>query len=448
MINSNVRNQLYPLIAEYWHRTNQFSCLFYKMLCFLLNKQPSQSEKKNACVVFLQHTLLTIVEIGFIIIAMPEHPKLQSNNSGQNGENLKANAANDRSGFGGHSRSIVQSLPIGVIAFDPDLKILEANLQATKLIELGDYIDKSLAKGTDDKIWLGWTEQLKSAIATGKTCRFDDVGYTSKGKIKLLRIVCTPLKETKTTNNLSGIIILEDVTKNVNMQRQLANTERLAAVGKLASKVAHELNDPLDGILRYVNLAMRIVEQENLAKPKEYLTQCRKGLMRMVQIVSELLEFSRSTYRPSEYSGIEQIIEDAIKTMGSKAETLNIRILRNYTSGIPQIRSGNLFQVFCNLTKNALDAMPDGGELRISTHLTADNTIVAEFQDTGTGLPPENTGVIFEPFFTTKDKGKGTGLGLAICRDIIESYHGRITAENTPDGGSIFTVYLPVTGDS
>jgi nitrogen fixation/metabolism regulation signal transduction histidine kinase len=383
------------------------------------------------------------METSLIIAAMPEHPKLQPKNSGKNGEKLKANAANDSSEFGGHSRSIVQSLPIGVIAFNPDLKIIEANPQATKLIELGNYIDKSLAKGTDDKIWLGWTEQLKSAIAKGETCRFDDVGYTSNGKTKLLRIVCTALKETKTTKNPGGIIIIEDVTKKVNIQRQSANTERLAAVGKLASKVAHELNDPLDGILRYVNLAMRIIEQENLEKPKEYLTQCRKGLMRMVQIVSELLEFSRSTYTPLEYTPIEQIIEDAIKTMGTKAEALNIRILRNYTSGIPPIRSGNLFQVFCNLTKNALDAMPDGGELRISTRLAADNTIVAEFRDTGTGLPLENTEAIFEPFFTTKDKGKGTGLGLAICRDIIESYHGRITAENTPDGGSIFTVYLP-----
>jgi len=418
------------------------------MLRFLLNKQPFQSEKSNACVVFLQRPLLTIVEIVFIIIAMPEHPKLQSKNSGKNGKKLKATSANDQSEFGGHSRSIVRSLPIGVIAFDPDLKIIEANPQAMKLIELGDYIDKSLSKGTDDKIWLGWTQQLKSAIATGNTCRFDDVVYKSNDKTKLLRIVCAPLKETKKANNFGGIVIIEDVTEKVNIQRQSANTERLAAVGKLASKVAHELNDPLDGILRYVNLAMRIVEQENLEKPQEYLTQCRKGLMRMVQIVSELLEFSRSTYTPSEYTGIEQIIEDAIKTMGSKAESLNIRILRNYTSGIPQIRSGNLFQVFCNLTKNALDAMPDGGELRISTRLAADNTIVAEFHDTGTGLPPENTEAIFEPFFTTKDKGKGTGLGLAICRDIIESYHGQITAENTPDGGSIFTVYLPVTGDS
>ncbi len=434
MINSNVRNQLYPLIAEYWHRTNQLS----------------QSEKKNACVVFLQRPLLTIVEIGFIIIAMPEHPQLQPEKSDRNGDQLKEHTVNDQSGSGLLGRSIVQSLPIGVIAFDPDLKIIEANPQATKLIKLGHYIDKSLAKGTDDKIWLGWTRQLKSAIATGKTCRFNDVGYTSNNKTKLLRIVCTPLKESKTAKNLGGIIIIEDVTEKVNIQRQSANTERLAAVGKLASKVAHELNDPLDGILRYVNLAMRIVEQEDLEKPKEYLTQCRnrKGLMRMVQIVSELLEFSRSTYTPLEYTGIEQIIEDAIKTMDAKAEALNIRILRDYTSGIPKIRSGNLYQVFCNLTKNALDAMPDGGELRISTRLAADNTIVAEFCDTGTGLPPENTEAIFEPFFTTKDKGKGTGLGLAICRDIIESYHGRITAENTPDGGSIFTVYLPAASDS
>ena len=418
------------------------------MLCFLLNKRSSQSEKRNVRVVFLQHIPLTIAETGFIIVTMPERPELQPKNSAQNGEKPKANAANDSSEFGGHSSSIVQSLPIGLIAFNTDLKIIEANPQATQLIELCDYINESLAKGTDDKIWRGWTEQLQSAISKGKTCRFEDIEYTSNSKTKLLRIICTPLKEAKTSNNLGAIVIIEDVTEKVNTQRQYANTERLAAVGKLASKVAHELNDPLDGILRYVNLTMRIVEQENLEKPKEYLSQCRKGLMRMVQIVSELLEFSRSTYTPLEYTSIEQIIEDAVKIMGSKAETLNIRISRNYTSGLPQIRSGNLFQVFCNLTKNALDAMPEGGELRISTRLAANDTIVAEFCDTGTGLPPENTKDIFEPFFTTKDKGKGTGLGLAICKDIIESYNGRITAENSSEGGSIFTVYLPAGNDS
>lgn len=227
------------------------------------------------------------------------------------------------------------------------------------------------------------------------------------------------------------------------VRNRLAETERLAAVGKLASRVAHELNNPLDGILRYINLTIRAIENENLEKPKEYLTQCRQGLLRMIQIVKELLEFSRCTYSPQEPLPIEQIIEDAIKTMNAKAESLDVKILRNYHSKLPKIRSGNLFQVFCNLTKNALDAMPNGGEIRISTYPAKDNAIVVEFRDTGMGLPPENTEIIFEPFFTTKEKGKGTGLGLAICRDIVNSYNGQITARNLPEGGSVFTVYLP-----
>ena len=366
----------------------------------------------------------------------------ESQKSDENRIKSKADIASQKESIR-YSRTILQSLPIGVIVFDKDLKIIETNSQASKLIEVRDYIDKSLARGTDDKIWQGWTEQLKTAMSKGQISRFDNIAYTSEGRTKLLRIIFSLLEETKNNKDSDAVVLIEDVTEKVNFQRESANTERLAAVGKLASKVAHELNDPLDGILRYVNLAIRIIEKENLEKPKEYLTQCRKGLMRMVQIVSELLEFSRSTYTPLEYTSIEQIIEEAVKTMDSKAETLNVQILRDYTSGLPKIQSGNLFQVFCNLAKNALDAMPNGGELRISTYLACNDTIAAEFRDTGTGLPAENVEVIFEPFFTTKEKGKGTGLGLAICRDIIESHHGQITAENRPEGGSIFTVYLP-----
>jgi len=378
---------------------------------------------------------------------MPVHRKLHPKNSDKTAKRKKTDIRNGHLRFGPLGKSIVRSLPIGVVAFDRDLKIIEANSQAAKLIELGRYIDKSLAKGTDDKVWPGWTEKLKSVIAKGKSRGFDNVSYTCNGKTKLLRIVCSPLRKKKTKRNLGGTITIEDITEKVGIQRQLANAERLAAVGKLASKVAHELNNPMDGILRYINLAIRIIEQENLEKPKEYLTQCRQGLMRMVQIVSELLEFSRTTYASLEYVKIEQIIEDAIKTMDTRAGTSNVRVLRNYAPDIPQIGNGNLFQVFCNLIKNALDAMPDGGELSISTRLAADDTAVVEFRDTGTGLPAENTDIIFEPFFTTKDKDKGTGLGLAICKDIVERYHGRITAENAPHGGSIFTVYLPAASN-
>jgi len=378
---------------------------------------------------------------------MSEHRRLQSKKSQKTKKRLDKHDKLQLK-LGLFSKSIFESLPIGVVAFGPDLKIIDANSQAAKLIELDDTIDKSLASGTDSKIWHNWTETLESALSTGKVHTFDNVDYTLNGQMRLLRIVCTPLKKSKTARNLGGTIIIEDITEKVNLQRQLVNTERLATVGRLASRVVHELNNPMDGILRYINLAMRIIEQENLAKPKEYLTQCRQGLMRMVQIVSELLEFSRSTYTSFECVKIEQIIEDAIKIMASSAEASNVRIIPHYAPDIPKIRTGSLFQVFCNLIKNALDAMPDGGELKISTRLIADNTAAVEFHDTGTGFPLENTEVMFEPFFTTKDKGRGTGLGLAICKDIIERYKGRITAENAPGGGSIFTVYLSVMGEN
>ncbi len=379
---------------------------------------------------------------------MAVHRKQRSEKPTSNGGREKTDVKNDQLIFGLLGKSIVQSLPIGVIVFDSDLKIIEANARAAKLIKLCDFIDESLAKGTDspDVPGFDWTEQLKSIVSTGKTREFDSVSYKLNGKTKLLQIVCTPLKKDKTARILGGAVIIEDITEKVDIQRQLANAERMATVGKLASKVAHELNNPMDGILRYINLAMRIIEQKKLEKPKEYLTQCRQGLMRMVHIVSELLEFSRSTYASLEYLELEQIIEDAIRIMDARTEVCNVRVMRKYSRGIPQIRNGNLFQVFCNLIKNALEAMPNGGKLNISSRLAADNTVVVEFRDTGKGLPAEHADAIFEPFFTTKDGG--TGLGLAICKDIIERCNGRITAENAPKGGSIFTVYLPIADRS
>jgi len=344
------------------------------------------------------------------------------------------------------AKSILHSLPIAVVAFDKDLKIVQANSRASQLLYPDEHIDKALAKGTDEKVWLGWTEQLRSALSTSQPCTFDEVAYTLNERTTLLRITCTALPSDDTPARGGGTLVIEDVTETVALQQQLADAERLAAVGRLASKVAHELNNPMDGILRYVNLAIRIVEQEKLDKPREYLTQCRRGLMRMVQIISELLEFSRSARGSLEYVMVEQLIEDAVKTMESTAEKLDVRIVRRYGGDMPAVRCGNLFQVFCNLTKNALDAMPAGGELAITTRLEGEETIAVEFHDTGGGFDPDNADALFEPFFTTKGRGKGTGLGLAICRDILDNCRGRISARNAPEGGSVFTVHLPVKG--
>lgn len=350
------------------------------------------------------------------------------------------------------SKAVFDALPLGIVVFDEDLRVTHVNLKAADLIELTEFIDESLANtkpGINPPAHIpNWTEELKLAVSTGKSCTFDTINYVINGQAKALRITCLPYSLGTAEQALSGTLIIEDITEITDVKKQLAGVQNLTTLGKLTSKVAHELNNPMDGILRYINLTIRAVERENLEKPKEYLLHCRHGLMRMVQIVSDLLEFSRTTYATEEHVKLEQILEDAIRMMEIKAETSNAQISRHYALDIPLIRSSNLYQVFCNLIKNALEAMPTGGELTISTRLEADNTAVVEFRDTGIGIATENSEAIFEPFFTTKDKGKGTGLGLTICKDIIKKYDGRITAEKAPEGGSIFTIYLPIQSNA
>ena len=218
---------------------------------------------------------------------------------------------------------------------------------------------------------------------------------------------------------------------------------RMVALGRLAARVAHELNNPLDGILRYVNLAARVNKSEGGdARIGEYLDKARGGLLRMAQITTGLLEFSRASHAPPEQATINRIIEDAIASMAGRATEAGVTVERNLLAvDMPVARGSNIFQVFCNLIKNALDAMPNGGALAVSTRIDAGDIVIA-VEDTGIGLP-EEADRIFEPFFTTKAPGRGTGLGLAVCREIIERYGGSITANRRQPAGTAFVVRIP-----
>jgi len=345
--------------------------------------------------------------------------------------------------------NIVDSLPIGIVAFDNDLTIIKANQTASKLlcIQTENQIDRILKSGTDEDVWGNWERRLKEAIQQKDAGFLENVSFKAGTVEKLLEINCTSLMSEQ-EETIGGAITIEDITERVNIQKQLDNIERFAAVGKLAGKIAHELNNPMDGILRYINLTTRILEQEKLDKPIEYLSKCRTGLMRMVQIISELLEFSRSTYNTFEDVFIEDIIEDAIHSNEHKITAGDIEVVKDFDHTLPKIKCGNLYQVFCNLIKNSIDAMVDRGTLTITTKRADQNRVLIELKDTGPGIDPENLDSIFEPFFTTKKHGKGTGLGLAICKDIIEKYDGRITATNNPDKGSKFSVYLPLKNEN
>lgn len=219
-------------------------------------------------------------------------------------------------------------------------------------------------------------------------------------------------------------------------------TERLRSLDSLASKIAHELGNPLDGILRYVNLALRLVGDAEPPKLRDYLSESRTGLVRMAEILADLAR----TARRNEHSLIDQdvnaVVDQALHSLAPAMERQRIIVASDYR--LPRVVAANssrLYQVFCNLAKNAVEAMPEGGRLMVTT-ARVDGCIVVEFADTGSGLPPE-TSRLFEPFYTTKPEGKGVGLGLAICKELIAGFGGEILASPGEPSGAVFTVRIP-----
>lgn len=358
-------------------------------------------------------------------------------------------AAKDQLRFARLAQHLIDIMPLGVVVFDNELNITDSNSLAQQM--LSDHSDIAQALTHISAIPSGstWSQQLHQALASGEAHTFENINCSRDGDNYILNIICTCLTEETVDSQddnrmqIGGILLIEDVTSRVMIQQDLAAAERLAAVGKLAARVAHELNNPLDGILRYINLALRVSESNGQVQVSQYLEESRKGLLRMVRIIGELLEYSRSTHSAYEETNVNNIVQDAVKAMGSQASDSKVEVTCAFGNDMPKIRAGNLFQVFCNLIKNAVDAMDTGGKLVIQTGCDSDN-LVLSFADTGGGLSDEVEQKLFEPFFTTKEAGKGTGLGLSICKDIIERYNGQILARNRSAGGSVFTVTIPL----
>ena len=259
-----------------------------------------------------------------------------------------------------------------------------------------------------------------------------------------LNLTLIPLRQKGGGPPQGLLVVTEDVTQQAELERRVAASESLAAVGRLAARVAHELNNPLDGALRYVNLCSRLLAETGEEKALEYLDQARQGLTRMARIIGELLEFSRSTPMLAENGNINWVVEEALRSMRAHADGAGVVVAAGFHDDgeMPSMEGTRLFQVCCNLIMNAVDAMPEGGCLTITTGIVDDQVVVC-FEDTGVGLP-RDVERVFEPFYTTKPAGEGTGLGLAICKDYVERLDGRITAEQGKEQGAVFTIRIPV----
>jgi signal transduction histidine kinase len=222
--------------------------------------------------------------------------------------------------------------------------------------------------------------------------------------------------------------------------------EKYASVGKLAAGVVHEVNNPLDGIIRYTNILLNHINNDSIAR--EYLLEIKKGLNRIARTTRSLLEFSHQVNsgapKTKTYVDIHELINESLDIFKNRIQVNTIEVKKYFSGSMARIADFGLTHVCINMIKNAIDAMPEGGILEIATAVKDDSVLIS-FKDTGTGIAEEIKKDIFEPFFTTKSIDTGTGLGLSICLEIINKYKGNIHVESEPAKDTIFTLVIPKT---
>jgi signal transduction histidine kinase len=228
-------------------------------------------------------------------------------------------------------------------------------------------------------------------------------------------------------------------------QEQLIQAEKLTSLGQLAASVAHEINNPLAGVLVYTQLLSKKVTGDAFKKEEAlgYLSKMESEVGRCSRIIRNLLDFARQTEPMLRLVDVNQVIEQVLAMVGHQAQLQNVEVVKEFSPSLPKVMADfdQLQQIFTNLTLNAIQAMPDGGRLTIRSS-AVDGEVRIDVQDTGCGISKENMSKLFTPFFTTKAKGKGVGLGLAVAHGIIERHKGRIKVQSEVGKGTTFSVYL------
>jgi two-component system NtrC family sensor kinase len=343
---------------------------------------------------------------------------------------------------------IIDSMPVGLYVIDRRYRIQAWNRTretGTGGVDRQEVIGravfdvmhrqpKALLKREFDRVFNTGQMEVIEVESTG-----DD------GQARYYRITKIPMRldDVEVTH---VITIGEEVTDWKAVQQQIAQTERLAAVGQLAAGVMHEINNPLATIGACVEaLSLRSGERQ---KFEEYLRIIDSELARCKNIVDGLLDFSRPKARVKRQVDLNQIVEDALFLIKHHDKFKHIKLVRELRLGLPTINvnAEQLIQVFLALMLNAIDAMEGKGVLTVRTRLSLERSdeVMVEFGDTGGGIPRDELSKIFEPFFTSKQPGRGTGLGLSICYGIVQQHGGRIHVDSQMGRGSLFQVFLPV----
>jgi two-component system NtrC family sensor kinase len=261
------------------------------------------------------------------------------------------------------------------------------------------------------------------------------------------------MQEISDWNRLLETRVEEKTRELEKIHAQMIEVEKLASMGQLAAGVAHELNNPLSGIMGYSEIALELFKDKSpdtitgtdAAKMISYFGNIEALTQRCRVIILDMLKFARQHSEEFKEIQLSEVIRQTLSFLEKQLNRSKVYVVSDLPEELPFFKGNalQLQQVFTNLVLNAIQAMPGGGTLKVRTCLTGE-MLVAEFSDNGTGIQPENLHRIFEPFFTTKPVGEGTGLGLSVSYGIIRHHGGDIRVTSAPGKGSTFTVFLPL----
>jgi PAS domain S-box-containing protein len=342
-------------------------------------------------------------------------------------EKMKEIAEERASSIGLYNENILQSVPSGVVSFDQQLRITTMNASAERILEMQE---QEAAGRSYDEIF---GVPLDELIRKRETIERGEIGYLTKsGKRIWLGLSMSPLRD-GAGNIIGQILVFTDLTELKAFQSQMELRERLSTLGEMSAGIAHELRNPMAVISGYTKILMKKVD--GASRPA--VEAIAGEVTVMDRIITDFLSFAKPTEPVFSEVDLNELIDGCL---GGLAEGRpGLRVTRN-TNALPKVRGDEVLlrQTLTNLIQNAVEAMPDGGELRISGR--SGDTLNIMISDTGHGIPESIRDKIYLPFFTTKERG--TGLGLSIVHKIIVS-HGGSLGIDSGEQGTTFTIKLP-----
>lgn len=356
--------------------------------------------------------------------------------------------------------NVLESIQDGICVLDKEYTILHTNrVMREWYADSGPLVGQKCHNAYHGSATICKNCPTRRAMRTGSS-ESDIVPGPLGSGIEWLEIFSFPLKDL-VTEEITGVVeFVRDITERVRLERQLAQAQRMQAVGTLSGGISHDFNNLLQTILGSIQL---LIQSKNPTHPdQKYLSLIEAAVTRAQKLTSRLLYFSRNVdthLEPvdlnAELPGLVKLLERSIPKM--------VHIVQQYQPGLKSIQADlvQIEQIILNLAINASQAMPNGGELTLKTeHVFVDSAhlknkpdlregdyVALTVSDTGTGMDEETLGRIFEPFFTTKPTGEGFGLGLSMVYGIVKSHGGTITCYSTPQIGTTFRIYFPALAE-